>query len=312
MADMCLLGLIFLCPLLTGLNGAEMTYVFCGSGENVRLPCNNSLSDCTSTTWTYSKQSNTVELIAGGIKKKDVERHERLSLGSDCSLNIQKITEKDRGLYTCQQYVNRPPSDAPVYLHVLYVSSSSQSEISPGSSVTLFCQLFYDGVSCDALVRAEGVQLIWVNQTGVNLQTDPRYKISFSSTYCYSSLTTRLLREDLNREWRCQVTQRNKVKTSASYTVKYSTPFETKTVAPVTSSLTTTTFTPPATTLIPTTRKNSEKQTSPTPKLSDKLMIGIGVAAAALALLLPAVILWVICKKRAEKEEWLMTLWTQI
>ncbi|XP_043116477.1 uncharacterized protein LOC122360164 isoform X2 [Puntigrus tetrazona] len=229
-------------------SGAEMTYVFSSSGENVRLPCNNALSDCTSTIWTYSRQSNTVELIAGGKKKKDVERHERLSLGSDCSLNIQKITEKDSGLYTCQQYVNRPPSDAPVYLYVLYVSSSSsQSEISPGSSVTLFCQLFYDGVSCDALVRAEGVQLIWVNEAGVNLQTDPRYKISFSSTYCYSSLTTRLLSEDLNREWRCQVTQRNQVKTSVSYTVKYSTPFETKTVAPVTSSLTTTvTFTPPA------------------------------------------------------------------
>ncbi|XP_043116492.1 uncharacterized protein LOC122360168 [Puntigrus tetrazona] len=239
MADkccMCLLGLIILCLLFTGSNKAEVTNVFSGSGENVRLPCNNALSDCTSTTWTYSKQSNTVELIAGGKKKKDVERHERLSLGSDCSLNIQKITEKDRGFYTCQQYVNSPPSDALVYLYVLYVSSSSsQSEISPGSSVTLFCQLFYDGVSCDALVRTEGVELIWVNEAGVNLQTDSRYKIS-PSEHCYSSLTTRLLNEDLNREWRCQVTQRNEVKTSASYTVKYSGLMDSTTHIPVSSS----------------------------------------------------------------------------
>ncbi|XP_043116484.1 uncharacterized protein LOC122360165 isoform X2 [Puntigrus tetrazona] len=227
MADerqMSLLGLIILSSFLTGTCEMDNS-VFHSSGENVRLPCNNALSDCTSTTWTYSRQSKTVELIAGGIKKKDIERHERLSLGSDCSLNIKKVTKEDHGFYNCQQYVNSPPSDAPVYLHVLYVSSSSsQSEISPGSSVTLFCQLFYDKVSCDALVRTEGVQLIWVNEAGVNLQTDPRYKISFSPEHCYSSLTTKLLSEDLNREWRCQVTQRNQVRTTAPYTLKHADP----------------------------------------------------------------------------------------
>ncbi len=113
----------------------------------------------------------------------------------------------------------------PVVPFVLYSvsvsSSSSQSEISPGSSVTLFCQLYYDGDSCDNLVHFEGVQLIWVNQAGVNLQTDSRYQI-FSSGQCISSLTTTLLNEDHNREWRCQVTQRNEVKFSVTYTVKYS------------------------------------------------------------------------------------------
>ncbi len=109
-----------------------------------------------------------------------------------------------------------------VLFSVSVSSSSSQSEISPGSSVTLFCQLYYDGDSCDNLVRFEGVQLIWVNQAGVNLQTDSRYQISFSSGQCISSLTTTLLNEDHNREWRCQVTQRNEVKTSVTYTVKYS------------------------------------------------------------------------------------------
>ncbi|XP_043116493.1 uncharacterized protein LOC122360169 [Puntigrus tetrazona] len=227
MADkclVCLLGLITLYSPFTGTSEMDDTYVFYSSGENVHLPCKNVLSKCTSTTWTYSKQSNTVELIAGGIKKKDVERHERLSLGSNCSLNIQKITEEDSGFYSCRQYLNgeQKGTDALVFLHVLQVSSSSsQSEISPGSSVTLFCQLFYDRVSCDVLVRAEGVELIWVNESGVNLQTDPRYKISFSSKHCKSSLTTRLLSEDLNREWTCLLTQRNEVKTSATYIIKY-------------------------------------------------------------------------------------------
>ncbi len=105
----------------SGMNGAEGTHVFSSSGENVRLPCNNALSDCTSTTWNYNKHSETVELVAGGKKKKDIERHERLSLGSDCSLNIKKATKEDYGSYSCRQYVNEQQqgTDARVYLHVL-------------------------------------------------------------------------------------------------------------------------------------------------------------------------------------------------
>ncbi|XP_048007981.1 uncharacterized protein LOC125242917 [Megalobrama amblycephala] len=236
MADqchMCLLGLIILCPLLTGTSGAEVTHVFSTSGENVHLPCNNALSDCTSTTWNYNRHSETVELITGGIKRNDRERRERLSLGSDCFLNIKKVTQEDYGLYTCRQLVNgqKQGTDAPVYLHFLHVSSSSsQTEIRPGSSVTLYCQLYsYDRYPCDSLVRSDGIQLFWVNQAGVNLATDSRYQISFSSTRCIITLTTTLLNEDLNREWRCLVTQRNQLKTSATFTVKYSAPVDSTT-----------------------------------------------------------------------------------
>ncbi len=105
----------------SGMNGAEVTNVFYSSGENVRLPCNNALSDCTSTTWIYNRHSVAVELIAGGEKKDDVERRERLSLGSDCSLNIKKVTKEDYGFYTCRQYVNgQQGTDAHVYLHFLH------------------------------------------------------------------------------------------------------------------------------------------------------------------------------------------------
>ncbi|XP_067249503.1 uncharacterized protein [Chanodichthys erythropterus] len=226
MADqchMCLLGLIILCPLLTGKSEAEVIHVFSSSGENVRLPCNNALSDCSSTTWNYNRHSVAVELITLGIKKNNIERCERLSLGSDCSLNIKKVTQEDYGLYCCRQFVNgkQQGTDARVYLHFLHVSSSSsQTEIRPGSSVTLSCQLYYYGVSCDSLVRTDGIQLFWVNQADVSVMTDSRYQISSSSTDCISNLTTTLLNEDLNREWRCLVTQRNQLKTSATFTVK--------------------------------------------------------------------------------------------
>ncbi|CAM4273985.1 unnamed protein product [Leuciscus chuanchicus] len=221
------------------ISGEDHDHVFISSGENVRLPCNNALSDCKSkTTWIYNSIRHSVaavELIAGGIKKKDTERHERLSLESDCSLNIKNVTEEDYGLYSCRQYVNgqKQGTDARVFLHVLHVSpssssssSSSQTEISPGRSVTLSCQLYSDtGLSCDDLVSSEGVELLWVNQAGVDLKTDSRYQILSSSDQYHCiiiTLTTTLLNEDNNREWRCQLTHRNQLQTSVRYTVKYS------------------------------------------------------------------------------------------
>ncbi|KAL1279217.1 hypothetical protein QQF64_025890, partial [Cirrhinus molitorella] len=106
------------------ISGEDGAHVFISSGENVRLPCNNALHGCKSTTWTCNRfrHSATVKLIGPGIKNKDTERHERLSLGSDCSLNIKNITKEDYGSYSCQQYVNgqQQGADARVYLHVLY------------------------------------------------------------------------------------------------------------------------------------------------------------------------------------------------
>ncbi|XP_042611289.1 uncharacterized protein LOC122144433 [Cyprinus carpio] len=222
---LCLLGLIALSSLLTGTSGVDDAHVFISSGGNVRLPCNNTHKHYRPTTWPYNTLNNSaaVELIRLGIKKKDTQRHERLSLGSDCSLNINNISTEDYGSYMCRQYVNHKQqgTDARVYLHVLHVS---QTEISAGLSVTLSCQLYsYPRVSCDDSVSSERIELFWVNQAGVKLtRSDSRYQISSSSGHCIISLNTTLLNEDHNREWRCEVTQRDRVKTSVTYTVKSS------------------------------------------------------------------------------------------
>ncbi|NP_001245163.2 diverse immunoglobulin domain-containing protein 2.2 isoform 3 precursor [Danio rerio] len=110
-----------------------------------------------------------------------------------------------------------------IFCSILKVSSpSSQTQIRPGSSVTLSCQLhFYYEHSCETLLTSEGLRLIWVNESGVNLQTDSRFQISSSLNYCNISMTTKLLNEDDSTEWRCQITKGSEVKTSVSYTVSY-------------------------------------------------------------------------------------------
>ncbi|XP_056603729.1 uncharacterized protein LOC130420466 [Triplophysa dalaica] len=220
-SDICLLGLILLSSLFTGVSGAKHTHVFISSGESVSLSCNDDLHQCSSTTWIYNKYttSSTVEVFTGGINKNNSER---LSLTSDCSLNIYNTTQHDGGLYTCRQYVNghHHGPDSHVYLHVLHVSSSSsssQTEIRANTSVTLSCQLFsYD---CEYLFSYDGFQLVWMNQTDVDLQTDSRYQIR-SDKLCLISLTTTLVNEDDNTELRCVLKHKNDIKTSVTYTVR--------------------------------------------------------------------------------------------
>ncbi|XP_026118031.1 uncharacterized protein LOC113097015 [Carassius auratus] len=333
MADkchLCLLGLTFLSSLLTGLSGVD--HVFISSGEDVRLPCNNALPDCKSTTWIYNnrfRDSSAVELFAGGRKKTDTERHERLSLESDCSLNIKRVTKEDCGLYICQQWTENDQqqgTDARVYLHVLHVySSPSQTEISAGLSLTLFCQLYsYSSsarVSCDAWIRSEGIDLFWVNQAGVKLtNSDSRYQIS-APGHCIISLKTTILNEDEIREWRCNITQRDQVKTSVSYTVKISDQAD-STTAVTNSQHRSTTNTDDTedqadlshSALIPVYSTNSQHRsttnthetedqtkrvTALTPaETSTQVIVIVIVVGVSVALLLPALILWLIHNKR--------------
>ncbi|XP_051506008.1 uncharacterized protein LOC127413167 [Myxocyprinus asiaticus] len=185
MADKChiyLLGLIILCSLL---RVKEICVKYC---KRDKCFC------------VYS-------WIHEGINMNDTERHERLNLGSDCSLNIYKTTKEDYGLYNCWQYVNveTPYTNDHVLLHILLLSPASTQ----GAVVAQYT------------LCIRGFKLVWVNESGVDLQTDSRYQISSSPEHCNITLTTTLLNEDNNREWRCQITEGTDVKTSVSYTVKY-------------------------------------------------------------------------------------------
>ncbi|XP_052469920.1 uncharacterized protein LOC128026695 [Carassius gibelio] len=278
---LCLLGLIALSSLLTGISGEDDVHVFISSGEDVRLPCNKAPRAYNSTTWNYNSNSAAVELIGLGKKMKDTERHERLSLGSDCSLNIRNISTEDYGLYTCQQWTGeggpRLRNDTSVYLHVLHVS---QTQISSGLSVSLSCRLYsYPPVSCDESSRSEGIHLFWVNQAGVKPTR------SSSSDPCIISLTTTLLNEDHNREWRCNVTHRDQVKASVTITVKRSDQAQTMTPIPNSQD--------PSTTNTPETSTHTDSLTTVMPVAAAVFIAVIAVIAVI------AAVLWLIWRKRA-------------
>ncbi|CAB1339961.1 unnamed protein product [Coregonus sp. 'balchen'] len=96
-------------------------------GDDVSLPCTNVVyPNCTSTTWIYSKTVSEVsieEVTLGKIEVAKTKRAERLSLGSDCSLNVSDVRDEDAGIYFCRQFLTKGGpqhgGDAPVKLSVL-------------------------------------------------------------------------------------------------------------------------------------------------------------------------------------------------
>ncbi|TRY81622.1 hypothetical protein DNTS_001934 [Danionella cerebrum] len=191
-----------------------------------------------------------VELVNSG-KIKDREKHGRLRLGSDCSLNITDAIKEDVGFYSCHQYVN---------------VSSSQTEIRPGDSVTLSCRVFsYSFFFCDSFYGSKNLQLKWVNQAGVTLESDSRYKIHSSSSPCSISLSITLLDGDLDREWRCELTDDNHLKKTTSYTIKIPAAATTETQTRVRSSTTPTTTPPPPSQPAAATTETQTPPTTPPP-----------------------------------------------
>ncbi|XP_030637626.1 uncharacterized protein LOC115818401 [Chanos chanos] len=218
--------LLFLCCLivttllLTGVSGFVIT-VFSSYGENITLPCKNVIyQDCSSTTWIYYNKTCIKLVDHGKIRKENTYRADRLSVGSDCSLNIHKVKARDAGLYTCQQFLHEGARqtvvDYPLHLTVLKISSSlKQTEIRAGRTVTLYCSLHRKTTKCDGLVRTERLRLSWVSETGADLQNTSTVTISHLSE-CNISLTVELQDQDNQREWRCQLTKGKKIQTSVS------------------------------------------------------------------------------------------------
>nr|XP_021328056.1 uncharacterized protein LOC108182761 [Danio rerio] len=223
-----------------GLIGAGDTHVFSSSGETVHLPCRNTVQQCrpAGTTWMYTFRqtySQTTKIIVLGVK--EMATKVSMYLGSDCSLTLSRVIVEMAGRYTCQQWSEDQQygPDAHVYLHVVLMISDfvfcslsvsqSSSDISPGLSLTLYCQLFsYFDFHCESLATCKDFRLSWLDQAGVILNTDSRFDVISYPEQCITRLSTTLVREDNNKQWRCGIYQRNELKTSDTFTVHYSAP----------------------------------------------------------------------------------------
>ncbi|XP_071268286.1 uncharacterized protein [Salvelinus alpinus] len=195
--------------------------MFSREGDDVSLPCNNVVNpDCSSTTWIYNRNGTAIELVGLGkvIKQPQLNNMaDRLSLGSECSLNVSDVRAEDAGLYICQQFLTetgpQQGEDAHVLLSVLTISSTPPvTDLKPNVDMTLRCSLLtYKGHErCNS-----GVSLSWVPETGTNNQV-------IQPSPCDITLTVTLQREDNNRKWTCTLTEEGNVKISTDFTSTFS------------------------------------------------------------------------------------------
>ncbi|XP_028253542.1 uncharacterized protein LOC114428933 isoform X2 [Parambassis ranga] len=125
-------------------------------GEDVTLPCQNK-SSCDRITWTFTARRNATEVTLSENRRihEDAQsKAGRLSVGADCSLVIQQVTEQDVGRYTCRQ-VNGSNSSALFLALAVVTEQRDQQQVTVNCSVKRYVECrhtvkwFYQGKDID-------------------------------------------------------------------------------------------------------------------------------------------------------------------
>ncbi|KAL7388149.1 hypothetical protein ABVT39_008121 [Epinephelus coioides] len=111
-------------------------------GDEVTLSCENVTHDqdnCDSATWLFSDGGNSVTLFEHGKIHREAEaKSDRLSVTTNCSLVIKKVTREDVGHYTCRQFRSgRQVSDSDVHLSDDYMTEDKNN-----NWVVLYCSVW--------------------------------------------------------------------------------------------------------------------------------------------------------------------------
>ncbi|XP_041662094.1 collagen alpha-1(XII) chain-like [Cheilinus undulatus] len=152
-----------------------------------------------------------MEASSGEVKQTS-SRADRLSLDSNCSLVMKRVTAEDVGLYTCRRS-GSDPYDVNVYLSVFTVFPTlTRSDPWGTSEPTLECSLLrYRGLS-----SCQPNSLRWVNETGAVI-TDGVTESSRDAD-CFSDLNVTHQISN-NGKFSCQsVNEENNVEIQADYT----------------------------------------------------------------------------------------------
>ncbi|XP_070685417.1 uncharacterized protein [Pempheris klunzingeri] len=213
--------------LLTGVScEKDATFLYHRLGDEAFLPCTNLDSPyCSSIKWTFYQTSSlstlyeNTDVVSEGRVRADSPMSSRLSVTSNCSLSLRDLTVNDAGSFIC---MNHGKTIAYVYLSLLTITSlSTINDLQPGGNLSLSCVLFtfYDTGSCNSY--SSFLMLSWVAEDGTSLPQNSRLKLT-DHTRCSTTLTIRLLKEDNNRKWRCQVkTSENSTLVSQDFTSRF-------------------------------------------------------------------------------------------
>ncbi|XP_075873280.1 uncharacterized protein LOC142882430 isoform X2 [Nelusetta ayraudi] len=110
---------------------AELQFVAVRNGDKVTLPCGQQLPNCRNINWLFTGNSNkTFRLVKNReVSQQYVEEYGQLSLTSDCSLDIMKITEELVGQFTCRRSGSLQDL-ATIYLSVVSLTRTEKHQLS--------------------------------------------------------------------------------------------------------------------------------------------------------------------------------------
>ncbi|XP_026231208.1 uncharacterized protein LOC113172451 [Anabas testudineus] len=182
----------------------DAQFVYSTLGGSALLPCTNLVSpDCALISWTFYKGGDRyIHEVSEGQVVAGLEKSNRMSVTSNCSLHLRDLRVDDVGSYGCVHHVDVVTD---VYLSVLTITSPSKlTDLQPGGNLSLSCILFtyYDAGSCKSYSSV--FSLRWMDEDETPLSRNGRYEIRGQSR-CNITLVTKLQGEDSNRRWRCQV-----------------------------------------------------------------------------------------------------------
>ncbi|CAI5684522.1 unnamed protein product [Oreochromis niloticus] len=170
---------VFLIPVLwfTGTQGAVSFWPLAvRDGNKVTLHCSD--DSCNSTTWSFKglgPGAEEVELFNQGQEKATSDR---LSVDTNCSLVIHKVTVEDAGHYTCM--VADKTRRTPGLLLDIDFAVVVMTEEKYGDKVTLICSVWAE--------NCQQNKVNWHhNSVGINIY-NPYIKISQSSCFAYLTI----------------------------------------------------------------------------------------------------------------------------
>ncbi|KAF7665746.1 hypothetical protein LDENG_00132660 [Lucifuga dentata] len=187
---------------------ADHLVMFASLGDHITLPCViPSVSTCSSISWNMAGEFGSVtQVVAAG--RITASKSHRLSLMQDCSLQINHLEIDDARLYTC----NSGTFNSSVSLEILQITQTKTAE---KGKTELHCSLnTYKGhvPSC----HHGGIHIGWLTEGNTHINGD-RFHVQNPSN-CFSKMTIKMKLTDHHRKWKCQLTQKDTVKTTTSYT----------------------------------------------------------------------------------------------